>query len=73
MNDLRTKAAVRCWNSDLQGEGSEEDFKYKIKLLIYHKIDDIDSELYEKRTSKSYALEFHVNENLFLVSLWKNC
>ena len=40
----------------LQGEGSEEDFKYKIKLLIYHKIDDIDSELYEKIGYKNIGL-----------------
>ncbi len=31
----------------LQGEGSEIEFKYKLKLLIYHKIDNIDSNLFK--------------------------
>lgn len=42
-NDL-----VKYIGPALQGEGSEEDFKYKIRLLIYHIIDDIDEELYKK-------------------------
>ena len=40
----------------LQGEGNEEDFQYKVRLLIYHKINEIDSDLYELISLKKIEL-----------------
>ncbi|AUC23916.1 hypothetical protein BTO15_18270 [Polaribacter sejongensis] len=40
----------------LQGEGSEVDFKYKLRLLIYHKIHDVNPELYETIKHKNIGL-----------------
>lgn len=40
----------------LQGEGSEDDFQYKLKLLIYHKISDLNPDLYESISMRKIGL-----------------
>ncbi|WP_420578645.1 DUF4062 domain-containing protein [Ekhidna sp.] len=48
MVEFTWNEVVKYVGPALQGEGNEEDFKYKIRLLIYHKIDQLNHELYER-------------------------
>lgn len=54
--DFSWNELVKYVGPALQGEGNEKDFQYKIKLLIYHKIIQIDPDQYKSLNFRNIGL-----------------